>query len=288
VKRAPAPVRAISYGKSPWQFGEFWAQPSLQDPPFVILVHGGFWRPGRSLVSTSRLAKSLHARGCAVWNVEYGIDSGPGGWRTTLRDVALGLEFGLDNVRPGERVDRPPVLAGHSAGGQLALVAGRAQRVSQATGLDKAVFVGLAPVTNMPHAATLGLGEGAVARFMGVKPEEDKTYDEVCPTRLLPIGNPILLLHGRRDGRVPLSMSEDFIRAARRSGDNARLITLAYASHASLTNPATRSGTFVVDTLSALASAYRSWDRAGLDLRTSGSGCLGRRSTTAHNFSMEE
>ena len=288
MKRTSAHVRAISYGKSPWQFGEFWAQPGLEDPPFVILVHGGFWRPGRALDSMSRLAKSLHARGCAVWNVEYGIESGPGGWRTTLRDVALGLEYGLDSVRPGGPVDRPPVLAGHSAGGQLALVAGRAQSVSQATGRDKAVLVGLAPVTNMPHAATLGLGEGAAARFMGARRPEDKVYDEVCPTRLLPIGNPILLLHGKRDARVPLSMSEDFIRNARRSGDNARLITLPHASHASLTNPATRSGTFVAKTLSALASAYTSCDRAGLDVPTSGSGCPGRQSTTTHNFSMEE
>jgi acetyl esterase/lipase len=246
--------RTVPYGPALAQFGEFWPQPDAEDAPFVVLVHGGFWRPGKSLSSMTKLAQALHINGCAVWNVEYGISSQPATCQRTLDDVAMAIDFGLRSL--GRKPDaRPAVVTGHSAGGQLALVALR--RLAQRTPMAwrSPGFVGLAPITDMPTAFELGLGEGAVRAFTGANSPKDALLGRLCPTKLLPCGMRTHLIHGRRDRRVPLSMSESFVASAKRAGDVASLTVLPHATHASLIDPATQSGRLVVGITTDLAAA---------------------------------
>jgi acetyl esterase/lipase len=251
MTRAPAPRRKIPYGPSPSQFGEFWSQADSDDGPFVVLVHGGFWRQGRSLASMSKLAKALHAGRCTVWNIEYRIGSGAHCWRVTHHDVVMGVEFGLRTLRR-HHPEQPAVLTGYSAGGQLALAALSRMRFGTPTQRNKIDFVGLAPITDMSLAVDLQLGQDAVRRFTGARSSADKVLRDICPTSLLPSGERMHIVHGRRDARVPLSMSERYVRAAQRAGDDVRLTVLPHASHASLINPDTQSGAFVVRTLSTI------------------------------------
>ena len=102
-----------------------------------MLVHGGCWRAqyGRDL--EDRVAADLAARGLAVWNVEYRrLDCG-GDWPAPLDDVVAAATALPQEIDPA-RV----ALAGHSAGGHLALLAAnrvrRARRAGAGAGLRPA------------------------------------------------------------------------------------------------------------------------------------------------------
>ena len=121
--------------------------------PGVVLVHGGCWRAqyGRDL--EYRVAADLAVRGLAVWNVEYRRLDCDGDWPAPLDDVvaaAAALPREIDPARIA--------LAGHSAGGHLALLA--ANRVSARGVLAQA------PVSDLPLAAELGACAGAVERLL--------------------------------------------------------------------------------------------------------------------------
>jgi fermentation-respiration switch protein FrsA (DUF1100 family) len=55
--------------------------------------------------------------------------------------------------------------------------------------------------------------------------------DEADPARMLPLGVPQLLVHGRLDDRVPLAHAEEYALAARAAGDDCALLVLDGADH---------------------------------------------------------
>ncbi|MCW2606835.1 MAG: hypothetical protein JWO60_1528, partial [Frankiales bacterium] len=116
------------YGDGPRQTGEWWVPPGGGTAPLptVVLVHGGYWRAQYDASLEHALAADLSGRGYLVWNLEYGASDRP--WPTTLTDVARGYDH-LGKGRFTDRVDLARVaVAGHSAGGHLALwLASRAQ-----------------------------------------------------------------------------------------------------------------------------------------------------------------
>ena len=66
----------------------------------------------------------------------------------------------------------------------------------------------------------MGLSDGAVEELLGGSPEQvPERYAAASPAQLLPLGVPILLVHGARDDTVPVSLSRDFQRAAIAAGD---------------------------------------------------------------------
>ncbi|WP_371820764.1 alpha/beta hydrolase [Tsukamurella sp. PLM1] len=94
--------------------------------PVVVLLHGGGWRTPASAGSMAEMARSLVSHGVAVWNVEYRRIGAGGGYPTTLTDAAAAIDF-LQTVKalhaPNLDLD-DVVVAGHSAGGQLAVGVG--------------------------------------------------------------------------------------------------------------------------------------------------------------------
>ena len=134
--------------------------------PLVLFVHGGFWRAEYDRMHVRPLAGALRRRGFVVAVPEYRRVGGAGGWPQTADDVeaALAAVPGmLGDVAPGY-VDPVglPVLAGHSAGGHLALWAGL-----RAGSRRVAAIVALAPVTDLAHAARVRMGDGAVQELLG-------------------------------------------------------------------------------------------------------------------------
>jgi pimeloyl-ACP methyl ester carboxylesterase len=101
------------------------------------------------------------------------------------------------------------VLVGHSAGGQLALWAGKR------AGLP---VVALAPVSDIRDVIERRGPESPPGRFMA--PED---FPDGSPVELLPLGVPQIVLHGRDDDSVPYAMSERYAEAA---GGEAELVTL--------------------------------------------------------------
>jgi acetyl esterase/lipase len=222
---APADAEArLPYGPHPSQFVDF-RRPAARGPhPFVIMIHGGFWRQRRTLTYAGHLCIALGAEGFATANIEYRrTGEEGGGWRGTFDDVkdaiALALarapEFGGDPERA--------ILMGHSAGGHLALLA-----AGEFTALRG--VIALAGVVNLQRAKVLNLGNGVVAEFMDGTPEEiPEQYREADPV-FHPAIVPRVLIHGTADDIVPVQISREF-------PEPRRYVEIADADHFALIDP---------------------------------------------------
>jgi acetyl esterase/lipase len=234
-----------AYGPGPDRFGELWRPAGAGPWPVVALLHGGFWRATRTLELMRPLAADLAGRGFAAWNLEYRRVGQPGGgWPGTCEDVAAGLDHlaGLAGRAPLD-LDRL-VVAGHSAGGHLALwSAARAGLPRGAPGAAPLVApclaVSLAGVCDLHAGAADGIGEGAVAGFLGATPDQaPERYRLASPRSRLPLGVGQLLVHGDADTRVPVEQSRAYAVAAAAAGDPVELVELAGVDHMAVIDPA--------------------------------------------------
>ncbi|HEX8647257.1 MAG TPA: alpha/beta hydrolase [Thermoleophilaceae bacterium] len=183
--------------------------------PVVVLLHGGYWRSkyGKSLMRA--VAADLARRGFAAWNVEYRrMGRHRGGWPMTFDDVAAGIDLLAELRDP--RLDLAAVdVVGHSAGGQLAVWA--ASREDGRVPIRRVVVQ--AAVLDMEWA-----GEPA-AELLGGRPDEvPERYAATDPMRLIPLGKPVLVVHGAGDETVPLRKSREWAEAARAVGDDVELV----------------------------------------------------------------
>jgi acetyl esterase/lipase len=235
---------SITYGSHPSQFGELTLPPDGPVRGVAVVVHGGFWRQLRDLGLGRPLAADLAARGWAAWNVEYRRVGGDGGWPTTLDDVAAAVDLLAGPVQDaaGGRLPLDRVVAvGHSAGGQLAAwLAARPGLPADAPGAGPVVglrgAVSQAGVLDLVDAARHGVGNGAVSDLLGGLPDDiPERYALASPIARLPIGVPVVCVHGTADANVPLRQSERFAAAA---GGEAELVTLPDVDHFAVIDPA--------------------------------------------------
>ena len=202
---------------------------SRRNALFTIFLHGGFWRKQYDRQHTGPLAEALAAAGFVVCTPEY-RRSGQrgGGWPGTFDDVAAAVDRLPDLVAEatGGLVDAQRlVLAGHSAGGHLALWAASRHRLPEgcpwrapASGFG---VVALAAVSDLTACYQLGLGQQAAGALMGGGPQRfPDRYAVADPARLLPAGVAGVLVHGTADDRVPHGMSSDYVARAREAGDD--------------------------------------------------------------------
>lgn len=172
--------------------------------PLVVLLHGGFWRQGWDRTHARPLANALVADGLTVALPEYRRVDGAGGWPQTFDDVRTvmsalpGLLTGI-----GLPTADDVVVAGHSAGGHLALwLAGE--------GFDLTRVVGLAPVGDLRAAARDHLGDDATAALLSGGPDEvPDRYDAADPAIRMADrpGCEVVVVHGCEDTVVPVANS---------------------------------------------------------------------------------
>jgi dipeptidyl aminopeptidase/acylaminoacyl peptidase len=200
-----------------------------------VLIHGGFWRERYGRELEGGIARDLLARGWAVWTIEYRRLGGGGGWPATFEDTAAAIRaLPLEASRV--------VAIGHSAGGQLAVWAA-------AEGLVTAA-VSQAGALDLDELARLGTSDGVVHQLLGGTPDEvPHRYDAASPRRRLPIGVPLLLVHGERDDDVPVHVSREFAAAARDAGDECELVVIADESHYEHLEPGSRCWGAVIEWL---------------------------------------
>jgi pimeloyl-ACP methyl ester carboxylesterase len=211
----PAPPAAdarVVYGPEPLQFGDLRVPTGVGPFPLAVVLHGGYWQATYNLIHTGHMCRALGEAGVASWNLEYRCVGVPGGeWPAAREDLERALEH-LPRL-PFEH-DGRTVLVGHSAGGQLALWAGKRARLP---------VVALAPVSDVRDAVTRRGPESAPGRFMA--PEN---FADGSPLELLPLGVPQIVIHGTADEDVPYEMSERYVAAA---AGEAELVTLDGAGH---------------------------------------------------------
>jgi acetyl esterase/lipase len=238
-----------AYGRARSQYGELFRPADPTGPaPVAVLLHGGAYGAQRGRKLMHRLCTDLARRGWAAWNLEYrrlGLLSG-GGWPCTLEDVAAGIDH-LEELAPpgaGHPVAGRPgpldlgrvVAIGHSSGGHLA--AWSAARPGLPRGAPGALprvrvrgVVAQAGLLDLHRAGESGLRR-AIVRLLDGRPEERaERYELASPAARLPLGVPLLLVHGARDDVIPAALSEGFASAARAAGDACECVVVPGEGH---------------------------------------------------------
>lgn len=252
----PAPDSIIAYGSDSLQVGElFLPQRSAKSRPVAVLIHGGCWLAAFDRGHLRQLARSIADRGIVVWSLEYRRVGNPGGgWPGSFEDIAAGVDY-LRALAPGLDLDTNRVLvAGHSAGGHLALwVASRGRLTSDMPGattpLRPRAVLALAAVPDLAEAASSPepVCGDAIVRFMGGTPvEHPERYRAGSPARQAPLGIRQVLLTGEADRIVPADLSRRYAAKAKKAGDRVRLIVVPNAGHFEVVAPETAPGATVV------------------------------------------
>jgi acetyl esterase/lipase len=219
----------------------------------IIFVHGGFWRAEYGREHTRPLAEALAEAGYVVCAPEYRrTGQAGGGWPGTFDDIASAVDRlpGLVAEATDGFVAADPAgvtLAGHSAGGHLALWAASRHRLPSGSRwyAERSGWrgvVALAAVSDLAASYRKALDRQAAGELMGGGPRDfrDGRYLEADPSRLVTAGGPVWLVHGLADEWVPYLMSLDYARRARAAGARAAAATcllLPGAGHFEVIDP---------------------------------------------------
>jgi acetyl esterase/lipase len=230
--------RRVAYGLHADQFADLYLPAGDGPHPALVLLHGGCWRAEYGLSPLGRLCDALRGMGIAVWNMEYRRLGGGGGWPTTFADVAAGADA-LAGVAAEHAIDLGRVLvAGHSAGGHLALWLAARRRLPAGSPLFRpeplalAGVVGIAGLADLAAGVARGLCGGACAEIVGGLPRErPERYAQGSPAALLPLGVPQRHIVGADDAIVPPDYLRDYVERAVAAGDDATLQVIAGAGH---------------------------------------------------------
>jgi acetyl esterase/lipase len=230
----------------------------------VLFFHGGFWRAAYDRRHTGPLTAALAAEGFAVCAPEYRRTGQPdGGWPGTFDDVAVAVDAlpGLAVAAADGLIDPGRVLlAGHSAGGHLALWAAARHRLPPEARWHSAAsrcagVVALAAVSDLVACYQQGLGNGAVAELLGAGPDgRPGRYAMTDPAVLIPAGVPVRMLHGSDDDVVPFEMSIGYAARAHAAGDDVICTELRGAGHFDVIDPLSDAWEHVTAAFRALSS----------------------------------
>ena len=237
---APEPVARIEYGELSDQFGELRLPPGAGPHPVAVLIHGGCWLQDFDYSYFRHLAAAVAQAGIATWTIEYRRVGGAGGWPMTFLDIADAIDH-LRSLSGSHPLDLTRVaVAGHSAGGHLALWSATRARLDQQSELYRPSplairgVVALAPITDLT-AYRIGPAQschGAVDPLMGGSPEtRPERYEDGSPAARLPLGTPMVLVNGAADPIVSADGVRAFAKAATAAGDDVRVEIIAGAGH---------------------------------------------------------
>jgi acetyl esterase/lipase len=193
---------------------------------------------------TAPLARDLVARGYAVLNIEYRrVGELGGGWPGTMQDVAAAIDHLASLVDGGMQLDLDRVVvAGHSAGGQLALWSGcRTKTHVECRGPSRVLpfaVAGLASGTDLIGRRPPEGGKSPVTEFIGGTAEQyPDRYAAISPLQLLPLGTRQFIVHGTADDALPIAKVRDYVDAARRAGDEIDYVEVEGAGHLECLDP---------------------------------------------------
>jgi acetyl esterase/lipase len=208
---------------------ELWAPRASAAPAAMVLVHGGYWRDRYDLSLMDPLCADVCEHGWWAVNLEYRrVGADGGGWPATFDDLRAGLDA---VVRRPELQGCALAVVGHSAGGHLALLAGRSHAPD--------AVVALAPVSDLLEASRRGLSDHAVHGLLGGAPDDvPDRYAAVDPMGMLPVGVPVLVVHGDADVNVPIDLSDAYVGAAAAAGDAVTYHRLGGVDHFDVIDPA--------------------------------------------------
>lgn len=259
---APPADHREAYAPGPQQFGEL-RLPTARNArvPVVVFLHGGCWLSAYDLKHVAAAAASIAAAGYAVWVPEYRrVGDAGGGWPGTLEDVGSAVDHLRVLAAKFSSLDTARViLAGHSAGGHLALWAASRRPGEPSPGarspLAVAGVVSLAGITDLAeYGAATGSCNRAVGQLMGgTAAELPERYRLASPIARAPIGVPVHVVHGAQDPIVPVAQSRAFVEKSKGAGGVAELVEVPGAGHFDVVSTASTSWPAVLEAIRAIA-----------------------------------
>jgi acetyl esterase/lipase len=253
---APPPDQVLLYGPGPDQVADLWlpGRPGSSagrdrpaGAPLVVFLHGGFWRVAYDRAHAGHLASGLAQAGYAVCVPEYRrTGQAGGGWPGTFDDIAAAVDAlpGIATAAAAGSADPAAVLlAGHSAGGHLALWAAARSLLPAGAPWHSVAppvsgVVALAAVSNLAACHEQDLGRGAAALLMDGGPSRHPDrYALADPAVLVPPPAPVRLVHGELDEVVPCEMSLDYAARVVRAGGDAVCEVLPGFGHFEVIDP---------------------------------------------------
>ena len=226
------------YGPDPAQEGDLFI-PDQKPRAILCLFHGGFWTMPYGRDQLIPVARDLAHNDFIIWNIGCRRIGGGGGWPATFDDVVAAINhLRILSSKFGPFDLTKVVPMGHSAGGQLAIWAGKhyRDRIDPSIRLDR--IVGLAPVVDLTRTYDRQLGAHSVFHLLGGSPEEyPDRYASADPMKMMPLKVPQLLLHGNADEALPVEWSRDYVNAARTAGENIEYIEIENGGHMDYIDP---------------------------------------------------
>jgi len=243
-------VMSADYNRFSEKYGDHLSQegdlyiPIGQPKAIVCFFHGGFWRAPYGRDQFDSVAIDFAQAGYIIWNIEYRrVGEVGGGWPGTFEDAILSVNY-LSTLQKKYRWsdNLNVVLAGHSAGGQLALwlTAHAEKKFLQHTPLTihPDLCIGLAPVVNFEKAYQENLGGQAIYKLLGCTPKENpERYTCYDPLFAVHLNTPQIILHGEMDEDLPIAYSISYLRAAEARNTSIDLIELEKTGHMDFLEP---------------------------------------------------
>ncbi|MHB8132336.1 MAG: alpha/beta hydrolase family protein [Mobilitalea sp.] len=230
----------IKYGKDIYNIGDLYIP--LQDPRgLVCLFHGGFWKMPYDKSQLNNVAESIASIGFAVWNVEYRrVGCLGGGYPGTFKDILNAVNHIEQLINEHEILkNKPIVIAGHSAGGQLAFwlesIVGKLFKKPK-------MLIGLAPVVDLEKCFNSTNRKDFVLNFLRYSPEENiDLYKKISPIRLMNIDIPKIIIHGVKDSVLPINESVNYVKKIRKHGGEIKMYKISDGEHMDFINHTTKS-----------------------------------------------
>lgn len=211
--------------------------------PVIVFVHGGSWRAGNK-AQLSAFNRQLARQGCAVAAINY-RKAPKWHFPAAVDDVFRAIDFLKANAAELQIDPTRIVLAGRSAGGQIALSAAYSGRDPAIRGV-----IAFYPPTDLllgyqiPSRPGVLNSREALEDFLGGSPaEKPLAYTAASPlAHVTPNTPPTLLIHGRRDPVVWPFHSEMLDRRLAELQRPHLLLMLPWATHGCDANPNGPSG----------------------------------------------
>ena len=220
----------------------------------AILLRGGCWLAAVDITYFAELADAFAGAGIATWNLEYRrVGNAGGAWPGTFLDTARGAdhirtiaaehEFDLDRV----------IVAGHSAGGHLALwLAARHKldtdsEVYVADPLEVRGVLALAPADPLAKLYAEGTCDAAADGLMGGSPAMyPRRYRDGSPAEMVPLGVPQILVLGQHDDTWR-PVGEAYYQVANQAADTIELRVAQESGHFEMIAPRSTTWPMVLD-----------------------------------------
>jgi len=261
IEPAPPADHKTAYGSDPLQFGELRLPKGVWPHPVVVFIHGGCWLSQYNLKYAGHLGAALAEAGVASWNIEYRrVGDTGGGWPGTFEDVASGVDYVQTLAKTYPLDLNRVIVAGHSAGGHLALWIAARNNLPKDHPLYPKKPVPLRGVVSIAGVADLretvvACGD-AIEKLMGGAPgDQASRYSQASPIDLLPLGVKQIIVHGEVDKTVPLTMATEYAEAAKKKGDDVKLVVIEKAAHFEVVDPKSFAWARVRDEMLALLKA---------------------------------